>query len=57
LIEVKLSEDKPSISLTFMAKKIPGAEALQLVQNLRREQQKDSIAVVDAGKWLAQLAA
>ncbi|MFZ3057261.1 MAG: ATP-binding protein [Smithella sp.] len=57
LIEVKLSEDKPSTSLTFMAKKIPGAEALQLVQNLRREQQKDSIAVVDAGKWLAQLAA
>ena len=57
LIEVKLSEDKPSASLTFMAKKIPGAEALQLVQNLRREQHKDNIAIVDAGKWLAQLSA
>jgi hypothetical protein len=57
LIEVKLSDDKPSVSLAFMAKKIHGAEVLQLVQNLRREQQKDNINIVDAGKWLAQLSA
>ena len=57
LIEVKLSEDKPSASLTFLAKKLPQAKALQLVQNLRREQQKDDVAVVSAGKWLAQLSA
>jgi predicted AAA+ superfamily ATPase len=57
LIEVKLSEDKPSASLAFMAKNIPGTEALQIVQNLRREQQKDNINIVDAGKWLAQLSA
>jgi hypothetical protein len=40
-----------------MTKKIPGAKAWQLVQNLRREQQKDNISIVDAGKWLAQLSA
>lgn len=32
-------------------------QEIRFVQNLRREQQKDSIAVVDAGKWLAQLSA
>lgn len=57
LIEVKLSDDKPSASLAFMAKKIPEADALQLVQHLRREQKKDNIDMVDAGRWLAQLSA
>lgn len=57
LIEVKASDDSPSASLGMMAKKLPEASALQLVQNLRREQQKDNIAVVSAGKWLAQLSA
>ena len=57
LIEVKLSEDKPSASLALLAKKLPGAKAFQLVQNLRREQQKDNIAIVTAGRWLAQLSA
>lgn len=57
LIEVKLSEDKPSASLTLLAKKLPEAKAFQLVSNLRREQRKDNIDVVSAGKWLAQLSA
>ena len=57
LIEVKTSDNSPSVSLGMMAKKLPEASALQLVQNLRREQQKDNIAIVSAGKWLAQLSA
>ncbi len=57
LIEVKASDDSPSASLAMMAKKLPEASALQLVQNLRREQHKDNIAIVSAGKWLAQLSA
>ncbi len=57
LIEVKTSDDSPSASLGLLAQKLPGAEAIQLVQNLRREQQKDNVAVVSAGKWLAQLSA
>lgn len=57
LVEVKTSDDSPSASLGLLAQKLPGAEAIQLVQNLRREQQKDNVAVVSAGKWLAQLSA
>jgi uncharacterized protein len=57
LIEVKASDDSPSASLNLFAKKLPEAKAVQLVQNLRREQQKDNVAVVSAGKWLAQLSA
>jgi len=57
LIEVKASDDSPSPSLIALAKKLPEASALQLVQNLRHDQQKDDIAIVSAGQWLAQLSA
>jgi len=57
LIEVKVSDDSLSASLNLFAKKLPEATAIQLVQNLRREQQKDNVAIVSAGKWLAQLIA
>jgi predicted AAA+ superfamily ATPase len=57
LIEVKLSEEALSPSLRLLAKKLPDAKAYQLVQNLRREQHKDNISIVNAGKWLAQLSA
>jgi hypothetical protein len=57
LIEVKVSDDSPSASLAMMARKLPGASALQLVQNLRREKQQDNIVITGAGRWLAQLSA
>jgi len=57
LIEVKASDDSPSASFNMLANKLPEAVAVQLVQNLRHEQQKDKIAVVSAGNWLAKLAA
>jgi uncharacterized protein len=57
LIEVKSSDDSPSASLKLFAGKLPEATAIQLVQNLRREQQIDNISIVGAGKWLAQLSA
>jgi uncharacterized protein len=57
LIEVKASDNSPSSSLTALAKKLPEASALQLVQNLRHDQQKGAIAIVSAGKWLTQLSA
>lgn len=57
LIEVKLSEEALSPSLRLLSKKLPDAKAYQLVQNLRREQHKDNISIVDAGKWLSQLSA
>lgn len=57
LIEVKLSDDIPSAAFKLFAQKLPEAKAVQLVQNLRREQQIHDIDIVDAGKWLAQLSA
>jgi predicted AAA+ superfamily ATPase len=47
----------PTSSLTFFAKRMPGVSALQLVHNLRREQQRDGVSIVLAGKWLAGLSA
>lgn len=57
LIEVKSSDDSPSAALNLFARKLPEATAVQLVQNLRHEQQKDNVAIVNAGKWLGQLTA
>jgi predicted AAA+ superfamily ATPase len=57
LIEVKLSDDTLSSSLNLLAKKLPGIKAVQLVQNLRREQQTGDVSIVSAGKWLAGLSA
>ncbi len=57
LIEVKTSDDIPAASLVVLSKKIPDTQAIQLVGNLRREQQIDRVAVMSAGKWLAQLSA
>jgi hypothetical protein len=57
LIEVKLSDDAPSPSLTRLAQKLPEAKAVQLVQNIRREQQIGNIAIVRAGKWIGALSA
>ena len=57
LIEVKLSDDSLSPALRLFAKKTPEAVACQLVQNLRREQQKDGVSILTAGKWLAGLSA
>ena len=57
LIEVKTSDDSPAPSLVALSKRMPDAAAIQLVANLRREQQIDRVAVASAGKWLAQLSA
>lgn len=55
MMEVKLSHDKLSRSLIFFSQKFPGAEAFQLVHNLRHTQYKERIHVVPAGEWLAGL--
>lgn len=55
LIEVKLSDNKPSPSLSHFLKRIPEAKAFQLVQNLRREEHVKNISIVSAAKWLAEL--
>jgi predicted AAA+ superfamily ATPase len=55
LMEVKLSHSKLSRALIFFSQKFPGAEAFQLVHNLRHSQYKEKIHVVQAGEWLSGL--
>jgi len=55
IIEVKLSDSKLSKSLLFFSKQFPGAEAIQLIHNLRHEQYLNRINLIPAGEWLLRL--
>jgi predicted AAA+ superfamily ATPase len=57
LIEVKLSDRKPSTGLAYFLERLPGTKALQLVQNVRQEESIKGISIISAGRWLATLAA
>lgn len=57
LIECKLGDNKPHKALARFAAQFPGAEAVQLVYNLRQEEFRNGIAITDAANWLARLAA
>jgi hypothetical protein len=57
LIEVKLSDDRPTPALRFFLNMFPGISACQLVHNLRREQHAAGIDIVNASKWLSDLSA
>ncbi len=57
LIECKLSNNKPHRALTRFAEQFPGADAVQIVYNLRQEELRNGITITDAANWLAQLAA
>ena len=56
-IEVKLSDEGVSRNLRYFKERYPAVGAVQLVHNLRNEQELDRISIVQAGKWLAQLEA
>lgn len=55
LIEVKLTENRPTHGLFYFNERIPDAAAFQLVQNLRQEENIKGVSVVDAGRWLSTL--
>lgn len=55
LIEVKLTENKPTPGLLYFNGRIPDAAAFQLVQNLRQEESIKGVSVVAAGRWLSTL--
>jgi len=55
LIEVKLTENKPTPGLLYFNGRIRDAAAFQLVQNLRQEESIKGISVVAAGRWLSTL--
>lgn len=57
LIEVKLTDNKPSPNLLYFHKKMPDVASLQLVQNLRQEESLAGVSIVSAGAWLSNLEA
>lgn len=57
LIEVKLTENRPSPGLIYFHGRAPHAAAFQLVQNLRQEESVNGVSVVAAGRWLSTLEA
>ncbi len=57
MIECKLSDDKPHRGLLRMGKLFPDAEKIQIAQNLRQEEWRSGVGVVDAAQWLRELAA
>jgi predicted AAA+ superfamily ATPase len=57
LIEVKLSDNRPSPGLMYFHKRMPDTPAYQLVHNLRQEESVAGVSVVSAGRWLSELSA
>ncbi len=57
LIEVKTSQATPSAYLHRMSERFPGAQAVQIVAELRQEAQHGRVAVRAAAPWLAKLSA
>jgi predicted AAA+ superfamily ATPase len=57
MIEVKLSETKPSGSLKYFKERKPGIEAVQIVHNARNDQELNGIKIRRAGDWLLNLEA
>jgi hypothetical protein len=43
--------------LTSFAGRFPNAEAVQIVRDLRQEEYRSPVRIVDAAHWLAALAA
>jgi uncharacterized protein len=57
LIESKLSDAAVSRTLVRFTANFPKAQALQLVRDLRQEEQRSGVGIVRAADWLASLAA
>jgi predicted AAA+ superfamily ATPase len=57
LIECKLADAAPQRALAGFAEHFPEAQALQLVQQLRQEEQRGRVRITEAAGWLSNLAA
>jgi len=57
LIECKLADAAPQRALAGFAERFPEAQALQLVQQLRQEEQRGRVRITEAAGWLSHLAA
>ncbi len=54
-IEVKLSDRKISPNLLYFSKRFDKSTFIQLVHNLRNEENRDGIELLKAGEWLEKL--
>jgi len=52
-IEVKTSEDRPTKSLKYLQKKLPGIQCIQLVKNLKRKSDYKGIPVLPLEEFLS----
>ncbi len=57
LVECKLADTQPHRALTAFAGRFPQARPVQLVRDIRQEENRNGIAITDAAEWLAKLAA
>ena len=57
LVECKLADDKPHRALARFAAEFPQAQAVQIVRDLRQEQDIGALKLRRAADWLAALAA
>jgi predicted AAA+ superfamily ATPase len=55
LIECKLTDNTVHRPLATFANRFPDATALQLVRDLRQEEARPPVSIVDAARWLAKL--
>ncbi len=55
LIECKLADSAVHRPLAAFAGRFPGAEAVQLVRDLRQEERRGPLQIIDAARWLAGL--
>jgi uncharacterized protein len=57
LIECKHADNRPSSALIRFAGQFSGAETIQLVRELRREESRPPVSILQGARWLAGLAA
>ena len=54
-LAVRCTKDATFLQYAVFAGRLPAAEALQLVRDLRQEERRGSLHVTDAARWLAGL--
>lgn len=57
LVECKHADNRPAASLVKFAGRFPEAKAIQLVRELRQEEYRRPVSIVNGANWLAELAA
>jgi len=55
IIEVKLSDNKTSSSLKYFAERFKNVETIQLVHNLKQNENRNGIQILNASDWLSEL--